>query len=194
MTEADPRENWQVPHLLAQDYDALLDLFRSLDAPAPGEVAGEYAGIDYYGLTDETFAAALGRVKAGQGSFWLGKGMPGDEGDGASGYNRLRRPDGTVSRCDRFGVYRGPSPLDGKETLFLKYSDFDNAAGSIGFFDEIRKVNDNLFLCTGTPEEGHGTPGFFILSGPPTRFGGVDDPQSELLTAANDGTEVGGEE
>lgn len=190
MTEADPREHWQVPHLLSHDYDALLDLFRSLDAPAPGEVVGEYAGIDYYGLTDETFAAALERVKAGNGSFWLGKGFPGEEGNGASGYNRLRRADGTVARCDRFGVHRGPSPLDGKKTLFLKYSDFDNGAGSIGFFDEIRKVNDHLFLCTGTPEEGKGTPGFFILAGPAAPFRGVDDPQGELLPRAGQGAEA----
>ena len=187
MSEADPREHWQVPHLAALDYDALLELFRSLDAPAPGEIAGEYAGIDYLGLTDETFGAALDRVKAGNGSFWLGKGFPGDEGDGAAGYNRLRRPDGTVSRCDRFGVHRGPSPIDGKETLFLKYSDFDNGAGGIGFFDEIRKVNDLLFLCTGTPDEGRGTPGFFFLVGPPAPFRGVDDPLSELLDVQGGG-------
>lgn len=187
MSEADPREHWQVPHLAALDYDALLELFRSLDAPAPGEIAGEYAGIDYLGLTDETFGAALDRVKAGNGSFWLGKGFPGDEGDGAAGYNRLRRPDGNVSRCDRFGVHRGPSPIDGKETLFLKYSDFDNGAGGIGFFDEIRKVNDLLFLCTGTPDEGRGTPGFFFLVGPPAPFRGVDDPLSELLDVQGGG-------
>ncbi|AUI50969.1 hypothetical protein [Arthrobacter crystallopoietes] len=183
MHQADPIQYWQVPHLAALDYDALLDLFKSLDSPAPGEVSGEYAGIDYLGQTEETFEAALGRVKAGNGVFWLGKGFPGEEGDGASGYNRLRQPDGTVARCDRFGVHRGTSPIDGKETLMLKYSDYDNGAGSIGFLDEIRKVNDRLFLCTGTPEEGTAKPGFFFLAGPPAPFRGVDDPQSELLHA-----------
>ncbi|MGI8393254.1 hypothetical protein [Leucobacter sp. W1038] len=181
MTAADPLEYWQVPHLLALDFDALMQLFTTLDAPSPGEMRGEYAGIDYYGLTEETFAAALGRVKAGNGSFWLGKGFPGEEGEGASGYNRILHPNGTVARRDRFGIYRLPSPLDGKISLCLKYSDFDNGAGNIGFFDEIRKVNDTLFLCTGTPEEGAGAPGFFILSGPAVPFGGVDDPQGELL-------------
>jgi hypothetical protein len=184
MLHADPIEHWQVSHLAALDYDALMNLFKSLEAPAPGEVAGEYAGIDYLGQSEETFAAALERVKAGNGTFWLGKGIPGEEGDGASGYNRLRTPDGTVLRRDRFGVHRGTSPIDGKETLMLKYSDFDNAAGSIGFLDEVRKVNDNLYLCTGTPEEGSGTPGFFFLAGPPAPFHGVDDRESELHEGA----------
>ncbi|TJY69607.1 hypothetical protein E4J89_09945 [Arthrobacter sp. CAU 1506] len=184
MLHADPIEHWQVSHLAALDYDALMNLFKSLEAPALGDVAGEYAGIDYLGQSEETFAAALERVKAGDGIFWLGKGIPGEEGDGASGYNRLRTPDGTVLRRDRFGVHRGTSPIDGKETLMLKYSDFDNAAGSIGFLDEVRKVNDNLYLCTGTPEEGSGTPGFFFLAGPPAPFHGVDDRESELHEGA----------
>lgn len=186
MLQADPIETWQVPHLAALDYDSLMELFKSLDAPAVGEVSGEYAGIDYFGQNEETFAAALDRVKAGNGSFWLGKGFPGEEGNGASGYNRIRQVDGTVSRRDRFGVHRGVSPIDGKASLMLKYSDFDNAAGSIGFLDEIRKVNDRLFLCTGTPEEGAATPGFFFLAGPPAPFHGVDDPQSELLREGAD--------
>lgn len=190
MTAGDPREDWQVPHLAALGYDALLDLFRSLDAPEIGEVSGEYAGFDYLGLSDETFAAALERVKNGAGFYWLGKGFSGEEGDGASGYNRLRTPQGTVERRDRFGVYRGSSPIDGKESLILKYSDFDNPAGSIGFLDEIRKVNDRLFLCTGTPDEGLGTPGFFFLAGPPAPFRGVDKPSSELLTGAADDADV----
>lgn len=184
MTNTDPIELWQVPHLGALSHAQLLDLFRTLSAPAPGEIRGEYAGHDYYGQTDETFAAALGRVKAGAGSYWLGKGFPGEEGDGASGYNRILNPDGNVSRRDRFGIHRGTSPIDGRPTLMLKYSDFDNAAGGIGFLDEIRKVNDLLFLCTGTPAEGTGEVGFFFLSGPPAPFAGVDDPQSELLSEA----------
>lgn len=185
MLQEDPIEFWQVPHLAALDYESLTDLFKSLDAPAPGEVRGEYAGIDYYGQQEETFAAALERVKAGNGTFWLGKGFPGEEGDGASGYNRIRLADATVARHDQFGVHRGSSPIDGKEALLLKYSDFNNAAGSIGFLDEIRKVNDRLFLCTGTPEEGAGTPGFFFLAGPPVPFRGVDDPEGELLVGAD---------
>lgn len=181
MLQVDPIEHWQVPHLAALDYESLVELFKSLNAPSPGEVAGEYAGIDYLGQSEETFAAGLERVKAGNGTFWLGKGVPGQEGNGASGYNRLRQANGSVARQDRFGVLRGTSPIDGKETLMLKYSDFDNGAGSIGFLDEIRKVNDRLFLCTGASGEGTGTPGFFFLVGPPTPFRGVDDPQAELL-------------
>ncbi len=181
MTHADARATWQVPHLAALDYSALLDLFRELDPPAPGEMSGEYAGFDYLGHTEESFAEGLGRVQAGNGVFWLGKGFPGAEGEGASGYNRLHQPDGTVQRRDRFGVHRGISPIDGRETLLLKYSDFDNAAGGIGFLDEVRRVNERLFLCTGTPGEGSGTPGLFFLSGPPAPFGGVDDPDGERL-------------
>ncbi|UOR01911.1 hypothetical protein MUN77_00870 [Leucobacter allii] len=181
---ADSRKDWQVPHLAALDPEALTALFTTLDAPAVGEMSGEYAGFDYLGQSEETFAAGLARIQAGAGRFWLGKGFPGVEGDGASGYNRLLGRDGTVARRDRFGVHRGTSPIDGKTSLILKYSDFDNDAGSIGFLDEIRKVNDRLFLCTGTPDEGTGTPGFFFLAGPPAPFLGVDDPAGELRTTA----------
>jgi hypothetical protein len=181
MTNTDARGDWQVPHLAALDKQALLDLFTELPAPDPGEMHGEYAGFDYYGQSDETFAAALDRVKAGAGTFWLGKGFPGSEDEDASGYNRIRNADGTVSRRDRFGIHRGVSPIDGKPTLLLKYSDFDNAAGSIGFLDEVRKVNDRLFLCSGTPQEGQGEVGFFFLAGPPAAHLGADDPHSELL-------------
>jgi hypothetical protein len=185
MLQADPQEHWQVPHLAALDYESLLELFKSLNPPSPGEVSGEYAGFDYLGSSEQTFAAGLERVKAGNGTFWLGKGIPDKEGNGASGYNRLRQPDGTVARQDRFGVLRGKSPIDGKRTLMLKYSDFNNGAGRIGFLDEVRKVNDRLFLCTGTPGEGTGTPGFFFLAGPPAQLHGVDDPQAELLSGDN---------
>ncbi len=184
MTTTDARENWQIGHLASLDKDALRALFSTLDAPEPGEIRGEYAGHDYYGQTAESFAAALERVTAGAGGFWLGKGFPGEEGDGANGYNRIYRPaEGTTQRRDRFGIHRGPSPIDGRPTLLLKYSDYDTPAGGIGFLDEIRRVNENLFLCTGTPDEGTGEVGFFFLTGPAAPFMGVDDPESELLPA-----------
>lgn len=182
MTNTDARADWQVPHLAALDPGELRALFATLDAPAPGELHGEYAGHDYLGQTEETFAAALGRVTAAAGVYWLGKGFPGDEGSDAAGYNRLRNPDGSVSRRDRFGIHRGPSPLDGRDALLLRYGDFDNAAGRIGFLDEVRKVNDRLFLCTGAPAEGTGEIGFFFLAGPPAAHAGVDDPAAEALT------------
>lgn len=185
MIHTDAREDWQVPHLSALDKPALIDLFATLSPPVVGEMNGEYAGFDYLGQSEDTFAAALGRIKAGAGTFWLGKGFPGEEDGGASGYNRIRNVDGSVSRKDRFGIHRGISPIDGKPTLLLKYSDFDNPAGSIGFLDEVRKVNDRLFLCTGTPEEGRGEVGFFFLAGPPVKHEGPDDAGSELLAAAD---------
>ncbi|WP_125098185.1 hypothetical protein [Leucobacter chromiireducens] len=193
MTVADPREHWQVPHLAALDAAALLELFHTLDAPAIGELSGEYAGFDALGLNQETFDAALARVTAGleAGVYWLGKGFPGAEGDGAAGYNRLLGRDGSVARRDRFGVHRGTSPIDGKDALLLKYSDFDNPAGRIGFLDEIRKVNDRLFLCTGTPGEGAGTPGFFFLAGPSAPHVGADDPASELLSGITEAVDRG---
>ncbi|MFV0373748.1 hypothetical protein [Microbacterium sp.] len=159
----------------------LLDLFHTLSPPAPGTLRGEYAGIDYFGRTEDTIEAALTRLRSGD-TFWLGKAFPGVEGDGASGDNRIHNPDGTVSRRDRYGIHRGTSPLDGNPTILLKYSDFDNAAGGIGFLDEVRQVNERLFVCTGTPEEGKGDTGSFFMSGPPAPFVGPDDPTSELLS------------
>ncbi|GGA76567.1 hypothetical protein GCM10011490_29170 [Pseudoclavibacter endophyticus] len=184
MPSIDPIENWQVSHLAAMTPEALLELFGELQPPEPGELVGEYAGVDYLGRTEASFAAALGRVLGGGGWFWLGKAFPGTEGDGASGYNRVVNDDREVARRDRYGIAFGDSPFDGKPSLLLKYSDFDNAAGSIGFLDEVRKVNDRLFLCTGRADEGKGEVGFFFLVGPATPFVGVDDPNSELLVGS----------
>lgn len=184
MTSHDPVENWQVSHLAAMTLEALTELFGELEPPAPGELVGEYAGVDYLGRTEETFAAALGRVQGGSGWYWLGKAFPGTEGAGSNGYNRVVNDNRDVARRDRYGIAYGTSPHDGKHTLLLKYSDYDNAAGSIGFLDEVRKVNDRLFLCTGRPDEGTGPIGFFFLVGPATPFVGVDDPASELLEGA----------
>lgn len=181
MSNIDPIENWQVSHLQAMTTDALLALFTELEPPAPGELVGEYAGIDHLGRTEESFASALGRVQGGGGWYWLGKAFPGTEGGDAAGYNRVVNDDREVARRDRYGIAFGDSPFDGKPTLLLKYSDFDNGAGAIGFLDEVRKVNDRLFLSTGRADEGKGDVSFFFLVGPATPFVGVDDPSSELL-------------
>lgn len=185
MTNIDPIENWQVSHLQAMSVEALTELFESLEAPAPGELVGEYAGVDYYGRTEESFAAALGRVQGGAGWYWLGKAFPGTEGGDAAGYNRVVNDAREVARRDRYAIAFGDSPHDGKHSMLLRYSAFDNAAGSIGFLDEVRKVNDRLFLCTGRTDEGTGPIGFFFLVGPATPFVGVDDPAGELLVGSD---------
>lgn len=186
MTKPDPIENWQVSHLIAQTTESLLEIFSNLEAPSPGELVGEYAGIDHFGRTEETFRAALERVQGGNGWTWLGKAFPGTEGEDSSGYNRVINDEQNVARRDRYGIAFGNSPIDGKPSLLLKYSDFNNPAGNIRLLDEIRKVNDRLFIGTGRPDEGIGDVSFFFLVGPATPFIGVDDPNSELLVAAEE--------
>ncbi|GAA1145618.1 hypothetical protein [Nesterenkonia lutea] len=184
MNNADPIENWQVSHLIAQTSDSLLELFSELAPPTAGELVGEYAGVDHFGRTEESFAASLSRVQGGNGWTWLGKAFPGTEGGDSVGYNRVINDDRNVARRDRFTIFFGTSPVDTQPTLFLKYSDFDNPAGNMGLLDEVRKVNDRLFIGTGRPGEGTGDVSFFFLVGPATPFVGVDDPNSEMLVAA----------
>jgi len=174
----DAMADWQPPHLLGMHREKLVQFFSELPAPQEGEISGEYAGFDYLGHTREGWDAGWGRAEAGQGTWWLGKAIGKSEG-----YNRILNPDGSISRMMRYGVRLGDSLLDGRPALLLVYSDFNNPTGDAGLVDEVRKVNDNLFLaaCTFPDESGGRTePAMIVLAGPATAWIGVDDDKEEV--------------
>ncbi|MFC7401823.1 hypothetical protein [Citricoccus sp. GCM10030269] len=168
---------WRPPHLLGMHRQDLLELFGQLPAPADGELDGEYSGYDYLGHTREGWDAGWARAEAGQGTWWLGKAFHGDEG-----YNRILNANGSTTRMMRFGVRPGESLIDGKPALLLVYGDFDNPTGREGLVDEVRRINDDLYVaaCTFPAENGQRSePSIIVLSGPAQPWVGVDDPRAE---------------
>jgi hypothetical protein len=65
----------------------------------------------------------------------------------------------------------------------MHYGDFENPAGKADLTDEIRKLDEGLYLGVGTTANPDGTRshfGHFALSGPTGEWVGVDDESAEL--------------
>jgi len=183
MTLPDDIELWQPPRVLGVRYDDLIALWHQLPSPAPEELAGEYAGYDYLGHSQESFLSSYARLERGGGAWWLGKAFSNVPGEG---YNRLLTPEGRTVRRDRFSVARGTSAIDGRPALVLAYRDFDNAPGSVDLVDDLRRVRAGLYLAVATanaPGGGRTAPEPFVIAGPPNGWVGVDDPDLELTHA-----------
>jgi hypothetical protein len=76
----------------------------------------------------------------------------------------------------------GPSQIDGRPALIMTYGSFNNRSGNRDLVDEIRKLEDGIYLGLGTAraEDGSRTaPGPFVLTGPIGPWIGVDDEAAE---------------
>jgi len=164
----------------------LIELYKTLEAPDIKELEGEYAArmpID----REENFQTWIEQ----NGGHWLGKAfsLKPVKGMMGQGHNLHKVGDKTV-RHTRFGYEIGVSPVDGKNTLLLKYSVFNNGASSIDLLDEIRPVKRGLYLgvyttiiavppFTLTQEGPRSSVEAFLLGGPVGPWQGVDDPSAE---------------
>lgn len=182
-----------------------LELFRSLDAPAAGEMSGEYVGCVHDGSDAEVrrAKAAFFFDQQAAGGAWLGKAYSSRawtsdapaEGEGeGEGYNRYQLADGTIIRHLRFSTLIGPSPLDGRPSLVMRYQSFRNAAGAIDLIDEVRRLTEYGYLGVYTadraidgfsPNKRAGSVRTDVevlgLAGPIGGWRGVDDPSVELI-------------
>jgi len=110
---------------------------------------------------------------------WEGKAFAPVGNDKGRGYNLFSVPvkDGQVSvvRTRRLDSFEGKSPIDGKKSYILNYSAY-NSGVVHGMQDEVRKVNDKLFICMGYMDIGGGSinPAPFILYGEPEKWMGPD--------------------
>ena len=88
----------------------------------------------------------------------------------------------------RFGTEPGLSLIDGKPALIMHYGDFENPAGKADLADEIRKLDEGLYLGVGTTAKPDGTRvhfGHFALSGPMGEWIGVDDEIRDAARSAS---------
>jgi hypothetical protein len=112
---------------------------------------------------------------------WIGKAFKGDTQDAGHGYNIFteKSSDKNTStlRIRPMKTSIGDSKLgkDGKKSFLVNYS-FDNTGTINSMRDEIRQINDNLFIGAGYMGLGGGSinPAPFALIGPPQPWVGVD--------------------
>jgi hypothetical protein len=170
---------WSVQRLQAMSHAELVELYRTLDAPEFEEMDGEFRA---------RLLAQTGRVMPYVWKYtilvtpinglWLGKAFqPLADKDG-HGYNYFRRR-GKVLRKYPMRTTILPSKIDGRDAFRLTYSKYRSLLGRIGAADEVRKLDDNLYLGMGVGTLGQSLkrdPVPFSLSGPPDPFVGTDSP------------------
>ncbi len=183
-------EYWTIDRLVKLPIEELLRIFRNLEPPVSGEMQGEYSSrlpMQFEEDIQIYFESRLGH--------WLGKAysleavgnLPGQ------GYNLWLSNEGVI-RKKRFGWKIGNSNFDGKPSLIMQYSVFNNDSGADGLRDEIRRVKPGLYMgiyyshvlrppFTLSWDEGKGHTSFriFFLFGPTNQWRGVDDPEAEIL-------------
>jgi hypothetical protein len=183
-----PRLGLTLDELNGLPLDAQIDVFLGLPAPAPAEFHGEFEGhTPAYQLeraSDHYLEEGLGR--------WSGKGCVSERYRDWSGhgYNIWDTGVGRTRRT-RFGWKMGRSALDGRECLLMHYRAFANVYADIDLVDEIRRVDDGLYLGIVTTKEpsslcphpggpdGRAFPSTFVLRGPVGPWVGPDDPSTE---------------
>jgi len=69
-------------------------------------------------------------------------------------------------------TYIGPSAIDTRTSFHLDYDSY-NTGLVHSMRDEVRKINDNLYICMGIGG-GAINPASFVLLGPPTPWGGLE--------------------
>ncbi len=160
------------------DKAALFQLFYAASAPRYEELNGEYNGqtlpvgvlaasADFY--THHFFGP--GR--------WMGKSFFPFENSKGWGYNLFSRIDKDgkviVFRVRKMNTYIGKSLIDGKDSFHLDYSPY-NSGTVHSMHDELRKINDNIFLGMGYMSLGGGSinPAPFLIIGPAAKWVGLD--------------------
>ncbi len=166
-----------------------MQLFYAANAPDFSSMKGEYAARVLSGgvlgnptalFTHHVFPTGKLDLK----THWEGKAfLPPQDGE-SWGYNIFSRKHAggavEVFRTRKMRTYIGPTRLgkDGKNSLHLDYSPFNRGIVHT-MHDEVRQVNERLFICAGymTPFGGPLNPGPFVLMGPPTEWVGPDEDE-----------------
>lgn len=154
----------------------IFQLYYAADVPSFEKVRGEYAAV-----TVDVGVMALGAAYFTHHFFgpgrWEGKAFNPSEKDKGYGYNIFRDAGGKIYRTRRMDTEIGPSDYDGKPAFKLNYGAY-NAGTVESMRDEIRKINDKLFLGLGYMALGGGkiNPAPFALIGPAKEWVGVDQP------------------
>lgn len=179
----------KVDELNALSREEAVELFLTLPAPTVEELQGELRGHtpDYLAKRFSDLAQ-----EDGLGS-WLGKGFVWEPYArwAGQGYNVWSTHAGEQRRI-RFGLAVANSLLDGGPCIAIEYRAFDNLYADIDLADEVRRLDDGLYLGIATSDgpsavcpwpggpDGRSLPTTFLLQGPAAPAAGADDPSAEL--------------
>jgi len=175
---ADDTGAWTLGRVLALSRDEIIALWGAAPAAEMAELDGHYMGLVPNAGDPERRASTDDFMynEDSERGYWLGKAyMPTDATSG-EGYNRWRFPGGKVVRNLQFSTEVGTSLIDGKPALLMYYGAYNEDSTLI---DEIRKLDDYVYLGMGTREAedgGRSEPGHFMLLGPTDEWVGVDNP------------------
>lgn len=160
---------WSLERLLALTQEEGLKLWRSSPPPSMKEMNGHYLGL-IPGVNRNLEA----EEHSVYGGFWLGKAFKPISDTHGEGYNRFRLPSGKIIRTSRMLTRIGKSLVDGKPAYIIDYSAFDK---SVTVVDEVRKLDNFIYLGIDTVDTGHGArskPDFWVLTGPTDDWVGPD--------------------
>jgi hypothetical protein len=169
-------------------------LWRTLPAPTLQEMNGHYMGLgpqaDNPGV-QKSYAAYMYDEKSVRGA-WQGKAFRPLTATTGEGYNRWRFPGGRIERNLRMATRIAPSIIDGKPAYVLDYPAFNQTT----LFDELRKLDDGVYIGAATVAQaggpnGNGTRGridMFILIGPTDEWVGA--PYTVGATKLKPGTSL----
>jgi len=172
-------DGWTVEQLKALRQEELMELYLTLPCPTMREMEGEFKGhlLDtgkfWFIKKPLAYFALKSPLNKGR---WLGKGFEAiseNEGQGYNSYERFGRVRHVFPMKTRIAA----SVFDGKDCCELDYTAYRSGAGFINMIDEVRKVNDDLYLGIGTWgyfKRQRRIPFFFSLSGPRAPYVGVD--------------------
>lgn len=171
----------------------LFSLYSELEAPALDEMNGEYSATLLPQL--HPLIELLGRWSIFNPlypGYWFAKGFSPDGQEGGqddshakdqrtgNGYNLFRHRNRIVTRWPMQTLIH-PSRFDGKPAYQLVYPAYRSIVGRLNMIDEIRRIDEGLYL-------GFGTCGFgsrmrslrlpFALQGPIANFRGIGNLQS----------------
>ena len=177
-------EPWTIDKLMALPLDQMQELWKTLPAPDFNELDGEYDGHAPDGGDEDVRRrkAEMMYDETSRQGYWLRKAFHPTSAAQGQGHNVWRKARGIIRRM-RYGTYAGASLIDGKPAFLVRYGDFKTPAGDIDLVDEIRKLDDGLYIGAATSRNADGTrsePDLFLLSGPVGPWIGVDNEQSEL--------------
>lgn len=130
--------------------DELIVLFKTLSAPSFQEMEGEYRGY-YFGADGHPISNLIWHLGANLNiisGVWQGKSFKPISDSEGYGFNTLKKSGMIIRKWPmRTGI--GPSRYDGNCVFALNYRYYYSAAGIMHMQDEIRKVNDHIFLGVG---------------------------------------------
>jgi hypothetical protein len=152
----------------------VFQLYYAASAPSFEDFKGEYTAATVDVGIMATSAGYYTHHFFGPG-HWEGKAFYPFEKNKGYGYNIFKDAGGKIYRTRKMDTEIGPSDQDGKSAFKLNYGAY-NSGTVQSMRDELRKINDNLFLGLGYMALGGGSinPAPFVVIGPAKEWVGVD--------------------